>query len=133
MKMCKGDIMFGIQKKTDENGTVTREVTYQPAVDVTESDAGYVIHADVPGANKDSVQITFENGIVTLRAQGPASTEGAKAKAIHREFRLASYERSFRVGDDVDSDSISAEITHGVLKVTLPRKASAAKRSISIK
>lgn len=124
--------MFGLQKKTEEKAPTASEFTYLPAVDVAETEAGYVIHADVPGVNKDSVQVTYEDGIITLKAQGSSRGETANAQFIHREFRLAGYERSFRVGEDVDSDSISAELANGVLKVLLPRKASA-RKTISIK
>lgn len=123
--------MFGVQKKTEEKAPAANEFTYLPAVDVAETQAGYTIFADVPGANKDSVQVTYEDGLVTLKAQGTSRSESANAQVIHREFRLAGYERSFRVGDDVDSDAISAEIANGVLKVALPRKASA-KKTISV-
>jgi len=120
--------MFGLAKKKEETAQVDKtaaDVTYVPAVDITEGEAGYTIFADVPGANKDSVSVTFEDGVVTLRAQ--SATEGQSADLIRREFRFANYERSFRVSDDVDAEKISAEIANGVLQVTLPRKASAKK------
>lgn len=123
--------MFGLQKKTEEQAPKASEFTYLPAVDVAETESGYTILADVPGANKDGVQVTYEDGIVMLKAQGSSRSETANAQVIHREFRLAGYERSFRVGDDVDTDGISAEIANGVLKVVLPRKASA-KKTISV-
>lgn len=121
--------MFGLAKKKEEAAvektTNAAEVTYIPAVDITEGEAGYTIFADVPGANKDSVSVTFEDGVVTLKAQSVA--EAVNSDLIRREFRFANYERAFRVGDDVDTDKISAEIANGVLQVTLPRKASAKK------
>lgn len=119
--------MFGLQKKTEEKAAVANGVTYLPAVDIAETEAGYTIYADVPGANKDNVDVTFENGVVTLKASAAASSEQNHDGIIHREFRRASYERAFRVGDDVDADAISAEIANGVLQVNLPRKASARK------
>jgi HSP20 family protein len=123
--------MFGLKHRTDEKNETREAVTYLPAVDIAETEAGYTIFADVPGANKDSVEVTFENGIVTLRAT-VAVKEDEKPQRIHREFRLnATYERSFRVSDDVDSNAIAAEIVNGVLKVTLPRKASF-KKSIAV-
>lgn len=124
--------MFGLHKKTAENETVTENrVTYRPAVDITENEAGYTIFADVPGADKDSVNVTYEDGVVTLTANSAAVKETEGTQAIHREFRLAGYERAFRVGDDVDVEKINAEIANGVLKVSLPRKASA-KKVISV-
>lgn len=126
--------MFGLQKKTDEKSPVANEVTYLPAVDVAETENGYTILADVPGAQKDSVQVTYEEGVVTLKAQGTTRSEGANAQMIHREFRAAAYERSFRVGDDVDAEKISAEISNGVLKVSLPKRASNKKTiAVSVK
>jgi HSP20 family molecular chaperone IbpA len=129
--------MFGLQKKAVENETdkhaaaTQNSVTYVPAVDVTENETGYTIFADVPGADKDSVDVTFEDGVVTLKANSAATKPVEGAQAIHREFRLSGYERAFRVGDDVDVEKINAEIANGVLKVSLPRKASA-KKVISV-
>lgn len=121
--------MFGLAKKKEEapveKTSAAAEATYVPAVDITEGEAGYTIFADVPGANKDSVSVTFEDGVVTLKAQSVA--EAVNSDLIRREFRFANYERAFRVSDDVDTDKISAEIANGVLQVTLPRKASAKK------
>lgn len=125
--------MFGLQKKTAEKETAAEnkaaaaDVTYVPAVDVTEGEQGFTIFADVPGADKDSVDVTFEDGVVTLKAHATSVRDTNDDRTIHREFRLAGYERAFRVGDDVDTDKISAEIANGVLKVSLPRKASAKK------
>lgn len=126
--------MFGITKKQEETNQAERApastgVTYVPAVDITEGEAGYTIFADVPGANKDSVSVTYEDGVVNIKAQS-AITAG-EAEYIRREFRLANYERAFRVSDDVDAEKISAEISNGVLQVTLPRKASA-KKNIAV-
>ena len=126
--------MFGLQKKTDEKTPVANDVTYLPAVDVAETESGYTILADVPGAQKDSVQVTYDEGVVTLRAQGTTRGESAQATMIHREFRAAVYERSFRVGEDVDAEKISAEISNGVLKVSLPKRASTKKTiAVSVK
>lgn len=122
--------MFGLTKKRDdatqiENSAAAATVTYVPAVDITEGEAGYTIFADVPGANKDTVSVSYEDGVVTLRAQSSADTLGGDL--VRREFRFANYERAFRVSDDVDTDKISAEIANGVLQVSLPRRASAKK------
>jgi HSP20 family protein len=121
--------MFGLTKKQEETTQVEKtsaaDVTYVPAVDITEGEAGYTIFADVPGANKDSVSVTYDDGVVTLKAQSVA--EAVSSDLIRREFRFANYERAFRVSDDVDADKISAEIANGVLQITLPRKASAKK------
>jgi HSP20 family protein len=123
--------MFGTKERKSETNEA-QGVTYLPAVDITETEAGYTIYADVPGAHRDSVNVTYENGVVTLSANGEATGETKKDGLIHREFRRASYERAFRVGDDVDAEAISAEIANGVLQVKLPRKASAAKKTISV-
>lgn len=122
--------MFGLTKKKDETAQVEKtsagaDVTYIPAVDITEGEAGYTIFADVPGASKDSVSVTYEEGVLTLKAQSAA--EAVDSDLIRREFRFANYERAFRVSDDVEADKISAEISNGVLQVTLPRKASTKK------
>ncbi|MBV6493339.1 MAG: hypothetical protein LDLANPLL_01355 [Turneriella sp.] len=124
--------MFGLQKKSTPEAEEQTTAVLTPAVDITETEAGYTIIADVPGMDKENVDVSFENGVVTLKASRESNTEVKVGETIHREFKHASYERAFRVGDDIDSEKISAEITNGVLRVTLPRKASSTKRTIAV-
>lgn len=126
--------MFGLTKDTekttqDENRATENQVAYIPAVDITENEQGYTIWADVPGANKESVEVTFEDNVVTLKANAIQQTPAKDS--LRREFRLVNFERSFRVKDGIDAENIAAEIADGVLKVTLPLKAKV-KKSVTI-
>ncbi len=126
--------MFGLTKDTEkttqgENRAAENQVTYIPAVDITENEQGYTLWVDVPGANKESVEVTFEDNVVTLKANAIQQTPAKES--LRREFRLVNYERSFRVKDGIDSENITAEIADGVLKVTLPLKAKV-KKSVAI-
>lgn len=125
--------MFGLEKKTAPTNEEVRNTTVlTPAVDIVETEQGYTIAADVPGMDRENVDVFFENGVVTLKASRNSNKEEKVGEAIHREFRHTSYERSFRVSDDVDGEKISAEIANGVLRVNLPRKASSAKKTIAV-
>ncbi|MCX7632487.1 MAG: Hsp20/alpha crystallin family protein [Turneriella sp.] len=114
--------MFGLARRKDTTTTPekTAEVTYVPAVDITEGEAGYTIFADVPGADKDSVSVTYNDGVLEIKAE--SKVKAAEENLVHQEFRYANYERSFRVKADVDPEKISAEYANGVLQITLPRK-----------
>src|SRR4051812_8941822 len=93
--------------------------TFTPTVDIRENADAYFLVADVPGATPEGVDLTVEQGVLTLRASVPArDPEGARR--VVREYGIGSYERSFRIGEGIDTQKISADLKNGVLTLTLP-------------
>jgi len=105
---------------------------YRPDVDIIETDENFRIVADVPGADRDSINIAYEDQLLTLdvkvKARYPEKNDFAT-----REFGIGNYHRRFRIGDDVDIETIDAEYHQGVLSVTLPKKHGAKRRVIKVK
>jgi len=89
-----------------------------PPVDIYETDDALVVVADVPGAQRDDIDVTVENGILTLEAR---TRHADPEDVVWREFDLAPYHRRFRLNDAVDPERIRAELKHGVLRVHLPK------------
>ncbi len=128
-----------IEQKTDTNAqscgcapAAKRRVVYTPAVDVTETPEAFTVIADVPGAEPEGVDLTLDDGVLTLRAEVADRWQNVPG-FVHREYGVGSYERTFRVGEGVDAAGISAELTEGVLSVRLPKAESAKPRKIEIK
>jgi HSP20 family protein len=113
-----------------EHGTVSDWV---PAVDIKEEAERFVIKADVPGVKPDDIEITMENGILTLR--GSRETE---ARDEDRGFRRVErvrgkFFRRFTLPDTADAEAIEARFAHGVLEVVIPKLAKVQPRRITVK
>jgi HSP20 family protein len=100
-------------------------------MDVYRSGDHYVLHADLPGVDPGSVDVGVENGTLTIRAQrSERSEEGVQWVASERF--TGTYLRQVALGEDVDTDRISATYANGVLTLTLPVAERAKPRRIEI-
>ncbi|MEJ9281603.1 MULTISPECIES: Hsp20/alpha crystallin family protein [Ureibacillus] len=90
--------------------------------DITETKDAYVVQADLPGFNKEDIQIDINNNYLTIRAKRDDQTEerDEKDRIIRKERHFGEFYRSFYI-NDVDQDKIEAELNNGVLKITLPK------------
>jgi HSP20 family protein len=99
--------------------------------DVAETENAYVIRFDVPGAAKENISVTVEDKLVKIEAKfGSTAVEGEKSLRSERTVGDAS--RTFRFPVALDSEAASAAQQHGVLTLTLPKKASTAQKRIAI-
>ena len=89
-------------------------------VDIKENDKDYVIEADLPGVNKDDVQIELRNDILTISVKQNEVKEEERDNYICKERRTSSMSRSFKV-DNVEAKDIKAKFDNGVLAITLPK------------
>lgn len=103
-----------------------------PLIDIFEEPDGLVLLADLPGAIEDSVAIELEDNLLTLRAEARRPVPES-ASALLEEFPFGSYQRTFILSDEVDRSRISAELKHGVLRISLPKAERAKPRRIEIK
>jgi HSP20 family molecular chaperone IbpA len=119
--------------KQQEQGTEpTRNVpVYRPAVDIAENKDELLILADLPGAKSESIDINFEDGVLTVDAK-VAPRDRAEARPMLREYGVGDYHRTFRVSEQIDSTKIHAEYVDGVLTVHLPRSQAATPRKIEV-
>ena len=94
--------------------------------DIKETDGAYELETDLPGFSKDEVKASLENGYLTISAaKGLDQDEQEKktGKYIRRERYAGACERTFYVGEDVTQEDIKGEFKHGILKLTIPKKA----------
>jgi HSP20 family protein len=106
--------------------------TFTPLIDIHEGPDGLILEADLPGAVEQELRIQLEDNVLTLHAKVD-SPAPAEAKLLHEEFLPGDYQRSFILGDEVDRDRITAELTNGVLRLFLPKADRARTRRIEIK
>lgn len=96
--------------------------------DISQTDKNYVMEVEMPGFEKNDIELKFESGYITISAKKQTDND---VKYIRRE-RAVSYSRSYYMGD-VDETQIKAKYEHGVLTVTIPKeKPEQLKHSISI-
>lgn len=106
-----------------------------PAVDLVEKDGQYEITAELPGMDEKNVEVKVANGVPTIRGEKTEEKEEERKDYHLSERTYGSFQRSFRLPDNVDADKIEAHFAKGLLSVTLPKSASAAssEKKIDIK
>ena len=126
--------IFGHSLVSKEKGTEAMRVAeWAPAVDVSETDAEYVIKAELPEVKKEDVKVTMEDGVLTLQGERKQEKE-EKGKRYHRiERSYGSFMRSFDLPDNVDSTKAKAEFKDGMLTLSLPKAEKAKSKSLEIK
>ena len=94
--------------------------------DIKERDDSYELEMDLPGFKKDEVKVALENGYLTISAAKGLDEDEQEKKSgryIRRERYAGACQRTFYVGEDVRQEDIKGEFKHGILKLTIPKKA----------
>ena len=103
---------------------------YRPDVDILELADELVVHADVPGARNDDIDISFEDGALTIYAK--VGERPPSGPLLLREYGVGDYRRTFRVSEQIDASRISAQYADGVLTLHLPKAEKARPRKIQV-
>ncbi|MGH8749040.1 MAG: Hsp20/alpha crystallin family protein [Burkholderiales bacterium] len=102
-------------------------------VDVAEKNGAYSVVAELPGVRKEDIQVTIDGAQVTLSAEVKREKEAAEdARVLHAERMFGKLSRSFALPQDIDEAAAEAKFRDGVLELTLPKKAAAARKQIAI-
>jgi len=91
------------------------------AIDLVEADDEFVVTADLPGFERDEVEIEVTDHTLRIEAEHEEATEEREADYLRQERRHESARRSIRLPDEVDKEAVKARMKNGVLTVTLPR------------
>lgn len=97
--------------------------------EVSESDDAFEISVELPGMEENDVEVVLDDGTLTVKGEKKAETEEKKKDYHLMERHYGSFRRGFRLPDTVDESKVKAYFDKGVLKVTLPKAASAKKKS----
>lgn len=119
-------------KPSDDGGERVRRPTRVPAVTVLDTEEAILVVADMPGVTQDQVEITVDQDLMTVRGTVPADTHDG-FRLLHREYEAASFERTFTVPAEVDSQAVAATVKNGVLTVTLPKQKAVQPRRVTVK
>lgn len=114
------------------NGDRAYRPVYRPATDIFETDDHVVLVADMPGVGPDDVEVTLERRVMTIRGYAhPPAPDGYRQ--VYGEFGAGDYERVFTLTEAIDQDDIRAVTGNGVLRLELPKAASAKPKRIEVK
>lgn len=115
------------------DAVANRQSTFVPNINISETDNQMNIEVELPGINKDDIDLHFENGTLTI--SGERSFEDQEnGRRYHRvETHYGSFSRSFQIPDSVDEESIEATYKDGILHVEMNKKEEKLKKQIDIK
>ena len=114
----------------DESSGATAEWT--PPVDIEEFKEKFILYADVPGVDPKSIEVTLEKGVLTLSGTRERKVEDKGVEHRRVERTSGRFYRRFNLPDTVDSESVTARGTHGVLEIVIPKRAATQPRRISV-
>jgi HSP20 family protein len=105
---------------------------WHPAVDIKEEQDKYLIHADLPGVEAKDIDITVENGVLTLK--GNRSSESTEERNGYKrvERMQGTFYRRFTLPDSVDADKVEARSRNGVLEIIVPKHEKVQPRRITV-
>lgn len=125
-----------LQKKeaaTPEGVERTRpRKAYTPAVDILERKDEIIVTADMPGVDEKTVDITLEKNILTITGSVNHVFPDSH-RMVLSEYDIGDYERAFTLSEEVDRDRINATVKNGVLRLVLPKAATAKTRKIEVR
>ncbi len=107
--------------------------TWIPAFDVAEKEKEYVVSAELPGMDMKDIDITFTEGLLSVKGEKKQEKEDEDENYYRIERRYGSFHRSFRVPEKVESDKIEASYKDGILKLRLPKAEVSVAKKIKVK
>jgi HSP20 family protein len=112
------------------NHRPTREEYVAPNVNIFETGDGYLLEAEMPGVNKEGLEVTVEGSEITIT--GRRGAEAVPGQPLFRERHTADYRRVFELDPAIDTAKVSAKIAQGILTVTLPKSEQVKPRKIVV-
>lgn len=103
-----------------------------PSVDLMEDNDTYIVRCDLPGVEKDNLDISVSGNALTIKGEKQDSSEHKDGRYYRRESWSGAFQRTITVPETVDPNAINAEMKNGVLTLTLPKKEDVKPRQISV-
>src|SRR5687768_87705 len=120
------------EARVDVPERIDQSTYFTPLVDIIENNDAFIFQADVPGVKAGDVDISYENGVLTIT--GRVQTRQPQTQNyVWQEFEVGHFYRQFTIGTEINVDGIKAELKNGVLELYVPKAESAKTRRIQIK
>ncbi|MFZ1882585.1 MAG: Hsp20/alpha crystallin family protein [Rhodoplanes sp.] len=116
--------------ESKQEATIPARV-FVPAADIFETDEALTVILEMPGVDKDKVDVKVENDVLQIEGWIDFSRyEGLQP--VYTEYNIGNYARSFQLSSKIDQDRISAELRDGVMTLVLPKSEKAKSRKIAV-
>jgi len=123
--------LFDRRLSSDDNSTVETS-HWMPLVDIKEEANRFVLYADIPGVDPKDIEITMENGVLSIKGERTEEAREEKEGYSRVERRKGMFYRRFALPDTADPDNITAHGKHGVLEISIPKREKAKTRKIEV-
>jgi HSP20 family protein len=118
------------EHRAPADGVQNRVEYVAPEVNIFETKDGYVLEAEMPGVNKDGLEVTLEGNEITI--VGRRSSEAVPGEVLFSECSKADFRRVFDLDPAIDTTKIAARMNQGVLTLTLPKSEQVKPRKITV-
>ena len=118
---------------SDASDFASEGTEFSPRMDMKESEDAYTVKLTMPGIDKNDIDISVSDGVLTVKGETKEEEEDEKSTYLVREHKHYSYYRSVRLPSEVVADKAEAEYKNGVLKLTLPKAEEVKPKSIPVK
>ena len=98
-----------------------KKLEWAPSADISETDKEYVIRAELPAVKKEDVQVTLDEGMITIKGERKQQKEDKNEKFHRIESFYGSFERSFSLPENINADAIRCDSKDGILSVHIPK------------
>jgi HSP20 family molecular chaperone IbpA len=116
--------------ESKREGTIPTRM-FLPVTDIFETDQALTVIMEMPGVDKNNVDVRVENDVVTIEGRIDFSKyEGLQP--VYTEYNVGNYARSFQISSKIEQDQISADLSDGVMRLVLPKAAKAKPRKINV-
>ena len=118
-------------RPVDFNGTTQQPPTIK--MDVKEQGDNYLVHAELPGVNKEDIHVVVDGNQVSISAEMKQEKEIKEGERILRSERyFGKVSRSFQLGQEIDDAKAAAKFNEGVLELTLPKRAASPNKRLTV-
>lgn len=119
--------------KWEKDFPIMEMTQWVPKIDVKEKDSQYIIRADIPGVNPKDIDVSLDNGMLSIKGKKESETKEEKEDYIRVERSSGSFYRSLSLPDAGDSSKITAKSKNGVLEIVIPKNNKSSSHKILIK
>ncbi|MBB3183648.1 HSP20 family protein [Halomonas fontilapidosi] len=126
----------GMPSRWEQNPLWQRFAAFEkgmPKVDVIERDAEVVVRAEVPGFERDELDVSVTDGAVTIKGDHREESKEEQDEYVHSEISRGSFTRTVSLPSEIDGDKAAASFKNGVLELTLPKRKKANRRKVEVK
>ena len=109
-----------------------QEPVILPDVDIFETEAGITLHADMPGVSRERLEVKVNGDGLSITGDMEVPVPDGM-KALYADVRAKRYQRSFTLSQELDVDNVAANLKHGVLTLTIPKREKHKPRKIDVR